>query len=115
MYGFVYVLKNRSMPNLYKIGHTLKSPQQRAKELSGQTNMPESFEVVYYGEVNNPNKLENELHERYKELRVNSSREFFNLTDDDLFWLCNSIKEDCDNVSECEHYKHLELKIIHGE
>jgi hypothetical protein len=114
MYGFVYVLKNSSMPNLYKVGHTLKSPQQRAKELSSQTNMPESFEVVFYGEISNPNRLENELHEIYAENRINASREFFKLTDDEVFWLCHYIKEICDNVSHCEHYYVLENNVIHG-
>lgn len=103
------------MPNLYKIGHTFKSPLQRAADLSGKTNIPKSFDVVAYGELNSPHYFEKELHDLYDEFRVNKSREFFNLSDDDVFWLCNHIREFADNFCGCDFYKDLTYKIIYKE
>ena len=101
------------MPHLYKIGHTFKSPLQRAADLSGKTNIPKPFEVVYYGGLNNPHYFEQELHEIYDEFRVNKSREFFNLSYDDLFWLCNHIKKMADHVCEFDFFNMVEYEIMY--
>lgn len=115
MYGFVYVLKNNEMKDLYKIGYTNKSPQQRAKDLSRSTGVPIEFEVVCYGEIENAEKYEKSLHLFYKEFRINNSREFFKMDEDTLFCVCNSIREECYPFVEFDHYKQLEYKIIHGD
>ena len=44
--GFVHVLENNSMPNFYKIGWTERTPEERAKELSG-TGLPMPYRVAY--------------------------------------------------------------------
>ena len=43
--GFVYVLTNRSMPGLVKIGVTERTPEARARELSKSTSVPSPFMV----------------------------------------------------------------------
>lgn len=75
-YGFVYIMRNDFMPNLYKVGMTFRSPAQRAQELSS-TGLPGSFEVVYYAEVLNPCQVEARVHWVLSGFRVNQQREFF--------------------------------------
>lgn len=74
--GYVYILKNPSMPGLLKIGKTTRSVEQRCHEL-WQTGVPTPFEVVE--EVCSPNchELEAWMHNRFKDHRVTVSREFF--------------------------------------
>ncbi len=76
-YGFVYVLENHAMPGLLKIGHTMRSPRQRAVELSASSGVPMEFDVAYYAEVESPQQVEMEVHARLGGKRVNQSREFF--------------------------------------
>lgn len=76
-YGFVYVLENLSMPDLVKIGYTLRSPHQRALELSAPSGVPTEFYVSYYAELENPAAAEAFIHNQLKAERVNASREFF--------------------------------------
>lgn len=76
-YGFVYILANEAMPNIYKVGFTEKSPTARAVELSRSTGVPLPFELVCYGEFEDCQAAEKEIHEEYAHKRVNHSREFF--------------------------------------
>lgn len=86
--GYVYILKNQSMPGLLKIGRTARSVEQRAHEL-WQTGVPTPFEVV--DEVFSPDchELERELHDEFDEFRVSKSREFFAA---DRYAVCNSLR-----------------------
>lgn len=77
MYGFVYCLDNfLAMPGLYKVGHTMKSPHQRAHDLS-TTGVPHPFSVVGYIEIENPQAWETRFHRFLDEYRSNGRREFF--------------------------------------
>lgn len=78
-YGFVYVLRNDSMPGIYKIGMTLRSPRQRAEELSAATGVPTDFEVAYYAEFEAPREVEMFIRRELDDHRVNESREFFKM------------------------------------
>lgn len=105
-YGFVYVLHNPIMPGIYKIGYTDRSPLQRADDLSN-TSIPIPYDVVCYGEIENPISLESDLHIEYKEHRVAHNREFFRLTYLELYRLAKQIQESCINFTKCQ-----ELDII---
>jgi hypothetical protein len=76
--GYVYVLTNPAMPGLVKIGKTTRSVEGRAQELY-QTGVPVPFEVAH--SVHSPDcaKLEADIHGCLPDLRVNGSREFFNM------------------------------------
>jgi hypothetical protein len=76
-YGFVYVLSNRCMPGIFKIGYTSRTPLQRCNELSASTSCPFPFEVFAYIETDTAAETERELHEQYDYCRVSSNREFF--------------------------------------
>ena len=106
-YAFVYVLNNESMPGIYKIGYTTKSPKQRAVELSSKTSVPLPYEVVCYGELQYASHFEQELHKLYDDKRVNQSREFFELSYVEVWELSLNIKSSCENFTRCQ-----ELDII---
>ena len=74
--GYVYILKNQSMPGLLKIGKTTRSVQQRAHEL-WQTGVPTPFEVVAECYSPNCHELERWVHEWLANWRVSPDREFF--------------------------------------
>jgi hypothetical protein len=45
--GFVYVLRNRTMPDLVKIGFATSLAEDRAKDLSKHTGVPLPFQVAF--------------------------------------------------------------------
>lgn len=62
--GYVYILKNASMPGLYKIGCTTRTPQERANELYYQaTGVPTKFDVEWFLAVaGDPYVVEQKVH-----------------------------------------------------
>lgn len=79
--GIVYLLSNRAMPGLVKIGMTTRSElDSRLKELY-TTGVPVPFDVEYACEVKTSNcaKLEKALHKAFEPNRLNSNREFFQI------------------------------------
>ena len=90
-YGFIYVLANLYMPDVYKVGMTTRSPRERAEEISRATGVPEQFDVLYYAEVRNPIAEERRVHERLDDYRLNLSREFFGA---DIELIIEAIKAD---------------------
>lgn len=93
-YGFVYVMRNRCMPNIYKIGYTDRTPLTRRDELSASTSIPCEFEIVCYGEIENARQLESDLHSDFSDCRVSGNREFFKLSTLLLRDLARTIKEE---------------------
>jgi hypothetical protein len=61
MRGFVYVLSNRAMPGLLKVGYTTRSIMERLDELNS-TGVPTSFVIEFYFEVDNAPLGESMLH-----------------------------------------------------
>lgn len=76
-YGFIYCLGNQAMPGIFKIGMTDRAPAQRCLELSSSTSTPMPFSVLCFGQVEDARSVEAELHDYFKDSRVNQSREFF--------------------------------------
>lgn len=91
--GYVYILTNPSMPGLVKIGKTTRDPESRAHELY-QTGVPTPF--VVHGSFKTPDCdwLEISLHREFAEVRVNDSREFFQMSADVACWVAEAgVKE----------------------
>ena len=80
--GYIYILQNPSFPNLLKIGKTTRTPTERASELSSSSGIPTKFNVVFDIFTTNCDTGEKEVHEKLKEYRAASNREFFELTID---------------------------------
>jgi len=74
---YVYVLVNKSMPDMVKIGMTVRDVDERAKEISGATGVPTPWVPVFSFKCFNSYKLEQELHEHLDAVRVAGNREMF--------------------------------------
>lgn len=77
MIGFVYILVNEYMPDVYKVGCTERSPHERAAELSKPTGVPSPFEVLCYAEFEDFQSVERDMHEWLSPHRISANREFF--------------------------------------
>ena len=75
--GYVYILSNPSLPGLVKIGQTSRSPEERARELSKNTSIPENFVVEFEIYTSDRVELEKDAHRQLSSYRVNARREFF--------------------------------------
>lgn len=77
MRGWVYVLSNKSMPGLVKIGFSTKDPELRAVELRSTGN-PSAYDVEYDVLVDEPRTIEQNIHRQLAVAR--EGREWFRLT-----------------------------------
>ena len=76
--GHLYIMRSGSHSlDIYKIGKTRRSPEVRARELTGATGVPTSFEVLATWEVGDVDLVEKEIHRRLRRYEVNRRREFF--------------------------------------
>lgn len=75
--GFVYILVNRYMPNVYKIGRTERSPHVRCDEPSSCTSVPHPFDVLCYLECRDHDEVEQGCHRWMSSFRISEKREFF--------------------------------------
>jgi hypothetical protein len=81
---YVYVMSNPSFPNdMLKIGWTREHPNIRANDLH-TSGIPTPFIVEYIIITPEGSKLEKKIHEHIKKYRVNSNREFFKISKDEL-------------------------------
>ncbi len=77
---WVYVLSNPSSPGLLKIGYTKKFPEERAKQISSATGVALPYKVEWAYQCFNGEMVEREVHHKLKAQRVNSSKEFFQIS-----------------------------------
>lgn len=76
MKGYVYIISNKAMPDIVKIGYTMKDPAIRAQELSS-TSVPHPFVVDYEILVDEPYSLEQKVHSKLNKFREN--KEWFRI------------------------------------
>jgi hypothetical protein len=74
---YVYILVNKSMPDMVKIGMTVREVEERAKEISGATGVPTPWVPIFSFKCFNSYKLEQEIHEHLDAVRVAGNREMF--------------------------------------
>lgn len=76
--GFVYVMRAPMHPkNVFKIGLTQKTTEERANELSSATGVPGKIYVMHEWAVGDCVSVEQEVHRRLSEYRIDPRREFF--------------------------------------
>jgi hypothetical protein len=81
---FVYGMTNQTFqPDMVKIGWTREHPSIRAINLQ-TSGVPTPFNVVFVIKTPEGSKLEKIIHEHLKKYRVNSNREFFKISIDEL-------------------------------
>lgn len=84
--GWVYVLSNKSMPHLFKIGYTGRSPAERLAE----ANQPDTFRpptpyvIEFARKVPMANSKELRIHRALRRFRVSPDREFFSTDLDEI-------------------------------
>lgn len=78
--GVVYVLSNEAMDGYIKIGKTTNL-EQRLKSLDN-TSTPLPFRCVFAIEVEDMDQVERLAHQTFKRDRVRSSREFFEIDEE---------------------------------
>jgi hypothetical protein len=74
---YVYVLVNKSVPNMVKIGMTTNTPTQRANEISRATGVATPWIPIFEFKCFRSDLLEAEVHEYFATYRVNNKREMF--------------------------------------
>lgn len=74
---YIYVLVNKSVPGMVKIGMTTNTPDERARQISAATGVPTPWICVYSFECYRSDLLEAEIHEYFAAQRVNEHREMF--------------------------------------
>lgn len=75
--GWVYVLSNRAMPNMLKIGFSTRDPSLRIQELN-TTGLPHPFVVEYDVLVMGPREVEQAVHAELK--KHHEAKEFFRVS-----------------------------------
>lgn len=76
---YVYVLVNKSVPNMVKIGMTKLTPDERARQISAATGVATPWIPVFWYECYRSDLLEIEVHEYFQKHRVNTHREMFSI------------------------------------
>ena len=74
--GYVYCLSNESMPGIFKVGMTRRTPDARIAELY-TTGVSVPFVIEFSRRVTNPTAKERIIHRLLSADRINSKREFF--------------------------------------
>lgn len=94
--GYVYVLTNPSFRDDWvKIGKSKRLPEVRGKELYN-TAVPLPYEVYATLQTEKYNEAERMIHrsiDRISDLRINKSREFFNIAPESAYEILADIKE----------------------
>lgn len=113
--GCVYILKNKYMPEIVKIGYTDRSLVDRCNELY-TTGVPVVFEIFAYAITPNYKEFEQAIHQALASKRVNPQREFFLISPQNAFntFLNHSAKYNVtpilysnDGISILEDYERL--------
>ena len=113
--GCVYILRNKYMPDIVKIGYTDRSLVDRCNELY-TTGVPCEFEIFAYAITPNFKEFELAIHSALASCRVNYQREFFKISPQNAFntFLNHSAKYNVtpilysnDGISILEDYERL--------
>jgi hypothetical protein len=79
--GRIYVIRSPAHDiDVYKVGFTRRTVDERARELGTATGVPLPFAVLASWDVANCAGTEGEVHRRLESRRVSSRREFFHAT-----------------------------------
>jgi len=104
MEGYVYILINPAMEGLVKIGMTTRNPEERVKELSSATGIPNKFILIYQKKVDDCASCEKTVHNllEAKGHRVSTNREFFNISTTDAIDVVSRACKEFSNSLEIE-------------
>ena len=92
--GLVYILRNDREENIFKVGQTSGTVENRIKELNRETSNPGKFEKVAEFPVKKPALVERECHKKLKDENLHFRKEFFQ---GDIKKIINIVKKITDN------------------
>jgi len=77
---YIYCFENKSMPNIYKIGKTIRTPAERLREanISNTFKPPTPYILAMAKRVKCATDAEKQIHNLLRDYRVTKGREFFN-------------------------------------
>jgi len=99
--GWVYIISNKAMPDMIKVGYSTKDPKERANELG--TGSPYPYQVEYEVLVDNPRKIEKLSHDILS--FVNEGKEWFRC---DISIALRAIKKACDGEKVYLEYPNID-------
>lgn len=79
MDGYIYLLVNKRLHGLVKIGFTENTVEQRLNEINAATGVAEKFEIYKSYKVKNAQKTESLIHDKLKKYRTRPHKEFFEI------------------------------------
>ena len=75
--GYIYILTNKFVPNIYKIGYTKRNPIERAKEISRATGVAGEWKVSRDWPVTEAYQTEQYIFAEFKSYRLDKKGEMF--------------------------------------
>jgi len=90
MRGWVYIIINRAMPGLLKVGYSHRDPVARAGELDG-SGMPHPYVVAFDVLVHGPETLEKEIHAALSDRR--EGKEWFRIEPSEVVQVFRRLSE----------------------
>lgn len=77
--GYIYILENKSIPGILKIGYTDRTPQERVKEINGATGVITNWYVANSFACKSPKVIETLIHTKLNKYRISPKKEGFNI------------------------------------
>jgi hypothetical protein len=99
--GYIYIMRNASHEiNIFKIGLTTKTVEERAGQLSATTSSPDKYLIVHRWKVKDVKSAEKLIHDQLKEYRINERREFFRIDLEKVIPVIGEVVEMINNIVE---------------
>lgn len=76
--GYIYILENKSLPGILKIGYTDRSPLDRVREINAGTGVIIPWHISTTFPCKSPNHIETLVHQSLSQYRLN--KEGFNVS-----------------------------------
>ena len=98
-FGTVYALKNDYAPRIIKIGYTTRKLQKRFVEIANGAGVIPGYYYSLVIHCSNAPKLETIIHRRFRDARLSSDKEFFEIDEDSVIELVNGLTDSNINIS----------------
>lgn len=96
--GYIYVMRSAAHPkDVFKVGLTRRTTEQRSRELSQSTASPDHLFVMQEWETSDCILAEREIHAKLDAYRINPKREFFSAPYKTIFLVIDEVISRIDN------------------
>ena len=112
MKGWVYIISNRAMPGIVKIGYSRKDPELRAAELD-HTGVPHPYLVEYELLINEPYRVEKNTHKLLFE--KHEGKEWFRCTPEEAVVAIKQIAGDAPITETYKRADRTKAEALHQQ